>query len=42
MDRLIADGCVIRPARRGLPEPLALDRDAHALGRALEDIRGER
>jgi prevent-host-death family protein len=42
LDRLIADGRVSRPLRRGLPEPLKLDGDPHALSRALEDIRGDR
>ncbi len=41
LDRLIAEGRVSRPARRGLPEPLALDGDPHALSRALDEIRGE-
>jgi prevent-host-death family protein len=42
LDRLIADGRVARPARRGLPAPLKLDGDPHALSRALDEIRGER
>jgi prevent-host-death family protein len=42
LDRLIADGRVARPARRGLPAPLVLDGDPHALSRALDEIRGER
>jgi prevent-host-death family protein len=42
LDRLIAEGRVSRPARRGLPEPIRLDGDLHALGRALDEIRGER
>ncbi len=42
LDRLIAEGRVSRPARRGLPEPLTLEGDAHALSRALDEIRGER
>jgi prevent-host-death family protein len=42
LDRLIAEGRVSRPRRRGLPEPLELDGDPHALSRALDDIRGER
>ena len=41
LDRLIADGRVARPRRRGLPEPLHLDGDARALSRALDEIRGE-
>jgi prevent-host-death family protein len=42
LDRLIAEGRVSRPARRGLPEPLRLDGDTGALSRALDEIRGER
>lgn len=42
LDRLIADGRVARPLRRGLPEPLELAGDPHALSRALDEIRGER
>ena len=41
-DRLIAEGRVSRPVRRGLPEPLELDGDPRALSRALDEIRGER
>ncbi|OGO56067.1 MAG: hypothetical protein A2V85_06155 [Chloroflexi bacterium RBG_16_72_14] len=42
LDRLIADGRVVRPIRRGLPAPLSMDGDPHALSRALDEIRGER
>jgi prevent-host-death family protein len=42
LDRLIAEGRVSRPARRGLPEPLELAGDPHALSRALDEIRGDR
>jgi prevent-host-death family protein len=42
LDRLIAEGRVARPARRGLPPPLRMDGDAYALSRALDEIRGER
>ena len=42
LDRLIAEGRVSPPARRGLPEPLQLAGDPHALSRALDQIRGER
>ena len=42
LDRLVAEGRVSRPARRGLPEPLELGGDAHALSRAFDEIRGER
>lgn len=42
LDRLIAEGLVSRPRRRGLPEPLNLEGDPYALSRALDEIRGER
>ena len=42
LDRLIAEGRVSRPTRRGLPGPLQLDGDPHALSRALAEIRAER
>jgi prevent-host-death family protein len=42
LDRLIAEGKVSRPLRRGLPEPLELTGDARALSSALDDIRGDR
>jgi prevent-host-death family protein len=42
LDRLIAEGRVSRPTRRGLPEPLELEGDPYALSRALDEIRGER
>jgi prevent-host-death family protein len=42
LDRLIAEGRVSRPARRGLPAPLELAGDPDALTRALHEIRGER
>jgi prevent-host-death family protein len=42
LDRLIAEGRVSRPVRRGLPAPLQMDGDVHALSRALDEIRGER
>jgi antitoxin (DNA-binding transcriptional repressor) of toxin-antitoxin stability system len=42
LDRLIAEGRVSRPMRRGLPEPLRLEGDPYALSRALDEIRGER
>jgi len=41
LDRLIAEGRVSRPNRRGLPAPLSMDADPHALSRALDEIRGE-
>jgi prevent-host-death family protein len=42
LDRLIAEGRVSRPTRRGLPAPLPLDGDAGALSNALNEIRGDR
>lgn len=42
LDRLIAEGRVSRPARAGLPEPLELTGDPRTLGRALDEIRGDR
>ncbi len=42
LDRLIAAGKVSRPTLRGLPAPLHMDGDPHALSRALDEIRGER
>ena len=42
LDRLIAEGRVSRPLRRGLPEPLELSGDPRALSRALDEIRGDR
>jgi prevent-host-death family protein len=42
LDRLIAEGRLARPPRRGLPEPLQLAGDPSALSRALDEIRGER
>lgn len=41
LDRLLADGRVSRPLRRGLPAPLRLDGDPYALSRALDEVRGE-
>jgi prevent-host-death family protein len=41
LDRLIAEGRVSRPLRRGLPEPLELTGDPHALSRALDEVRGD-
>jgi prevent-host-death family protein len=42
LDRLIADGRVARPTRRGPPAPLRMDGDLYALSRALDEIPGER
>jgi prevent-host-death family protein len=42
LDRLIAEGRISRPVRRGLPAALSSDADPHALSRALDEIRGER
>ena len=41
LDRLIAEGRIIRPIRLGLPAPLSMEADPHALSRALDEIRGE-
>jgi len=42
LDRLIAEGRLARPVRRGLLPPLRMDGDPYALSRALDEIRGER
>ena len=42
LDRLLAQGRVSRPVRRGLPGPLELTGDPYALSRALDEVRGER
>jgi prevent-host-death family protein len=42
LDRLIAEGRVSRPLRRGLPAPLSLHGDLTALSNALNEIRGDR
>jgi len=42
LDRLIAEGRVARPTRRGLPPPLRMEGDPYALSRALDEIRGDR
>jgi prevent-host-death family protein len=42
LDRLVAEGRIARPARRGLPEPIRLGGDPYALSRALDEIRGDR
>jgi prevent-host-death family protein len=42
LDRLIAEGRVSRPRRRGLPPALPMDGDPYALSRALDEIRGDR
>lgn len=41
LDRLIAEGRVSRPRRRGVPEPLDLGVEPGSLSRALEEVRGE-
>ena len=41
LDRLITEGRVSRPLRRGLPEQLQLDGDPRALSTALDEIRGD-
>ncbi len=40
LDRLIVEGRVSRPLRRGLPAPLQLDGNPAALSDALNEIRG--
>ena len=42
LDRLIAEGRVSRPRRRGVPAALELTGDPRALSDALDEIRGER
>lgn len=42
IDRLIAEGRVSRPLRSGLPKPLKMAGDPHALSKALSEIRDER
>ncbi len=42
LDRLVLEGRVTRPVRRGLLAPLRLEGDPYALSRALDEIRGER
>jgi hypothetical protein len=41
-ERLVVEGRITRPVRRGLPEPLRLEGDPYALSRALDEIRNER
>jgi prevent-host-death family protein len=41
-DRLIAEGRVSPPRRRGIPEPLRIEGDPCALSRALAEVRGGR
>jgi prevent-host-death family protein len=41
LDRLIADGRVSRPTRRGLPPPLERGGNPYALSDALDEVRGE-
>jgi prevent-host-death family protein len=42
LDRLIAEGRVIPPTRRGLLDPLPNETgDPHALSRALQELRDE-
>jgi len=40
LDQLVAEGRVSRPLRSGLPEPMELSGDPHALSRALDEVRG--
>ena len=42
LDRLIVEGRVAPPKRRGLPPPLRMEGDPYALSRALDEIRGDR
>ena len=42
LDRLIAEGRISRPVRRGLPPPLRLEGDPRVLSAALDEIRGDR
>jgi prevent-host-death family protein len=42
LDRLIAEGRVSPPRRRGLPDAMELGGDPHALSRALDEVRGGR
>jgi prevent-host-death family protein len=42
LDRLIAEGRVSPPRRRGLPDAIELGGDPRALSRALDEVRGER
>lgn len=41
LDRLIAEGRVSRPRRRGFPPSLELGDDPYALSRALDESRGD-
>jgi prevent-host-death family protein len=41
LDRLILEGRVSRPRRAGLPQPLELTGEPHALSRALDEVRGD-
>ena len=41
LDRLIAEGRVARPVRRRRPDPLVIEADSNALGRALDEVRGD-
>jgi prevent-host-death family protein len=42
LERLIAEGQVRPPKRRGFPKPLKMGKDPHALSRALDEVRGDR
>lgn len=42
LDRLIADGKVSAPSRRGLPDPIEMTGDVDVLSRALEEVRSDR
>jgi prevent-host-death family protein len=42
LDRLIAEGRISPPRRRGLPDGLSVGNDPYALTRALDETRGDR
>jgi hypothetical protein len=42
LDRLIAEGKVVGPIRRGLPGSIVMDGDVRALSRALDAVREDR
>lgn len=42
LDRLIAEGRVKPPKRKGFPKPLKAGKNPQALSRALEEVRGYR
>ncbi len=42
IDRMIAEGQVSPPKRSGLPKPVRMTGDPHALSKALAEIRDDR